>query len=71
VNDDELTIATSSADSTVRLWKFNPEKQNEKNKKKNIIIDSFQVFDLANSICFCVKLCLLPKAGGLLLAYGN
>lgn len=60
VVNGELTIATSSADSTVRLWRVNPD-------EKQADISSFQVFELpSNGICFNVKLCLLPRAGILL-----
>lgn len=62
--EGELTIATSSADSTVRLWRVNPDEyQNEETS-------SFQCFKLSNGICFAVKLCLLPNAG-ILLAFAT
>lgn len=56
----ELTIATSSADSTVRLWRLNPDEHKGEDNA------SFQLFNLFNGICFAVKLCLLPNAGILL-----
>lgn len=62
--DGELTIATASADSTVRLWRFDPDTQEEE------IVQSFQVIDLFNGICFAVKLCALPDSG-ILLAYAT
>lgn len=60
----EITIATASADLTVRLWRFNPDEQAEET------INSFQVFDLRNGICFCVKLVSIQTAG-MLLAYAT
>ena len=57
--DGEITVATSSADSTVRLWRLKPDENQD--------LSSFQVFDLfSNGICFNVKLCSLPNAGMLL-----
>lgn len=62
-NDGEITVASSSADSTVRLWRFNPDLDHE--------ADSFQVFDiLRNGICFNVKLFAMPDVG-ILLAYAT
>lgn len=60
----ELTIATASADSTVRLSRFNPEEEEDE------VVQSFQVFNLMNGICFAVKLCQLPNSG-ILLAYAT
>jgi elongator complex protein 2 len=56
----EITVATTSADSTVRLWRFNPDEQLQET------VECFQVIDLFNGICFEVKFCLLPNAGILL-----
>lgn len=59
----EITVATSSADSTVRLWRFNPETEASGE------VHSFQVFDIARSgICFKVKLYAVHDVG-MLLAY--
>lgn len=47
-----------------RLWRFAPDLDGGEN------VESFQVFNLCNGICFSVKMCLLPEAG-LLLAYAT
>lgn len=62
--NNELTIATASADSTVRLSRFNPDENEDE------IVQSFQVFNLFNGICFAVKLCLLPNSA-ILLAFAT
>lgn len=59
-----VTIATTSADSTVRLWRVKPDEQIDQ------IVNSFQAFDLRNGICLAVKLCLVPSVG-LLFAYAT
>lgn len=60
----KLTVASSSADSTVHLFRVNPDEHQE-------FASSFQVLDfLSNGICFTVKLCSLPNAG-ILLALGT
>lgn len=57
--DGELTVATSSADSTVRLWRMNPD------KPENLV--NFQVIEIfSNGICFNVKLYSLLNVGTLL-----
>lgn len=60
----ELIIATSSSDSTVRLWRMNPEINGDEP------VNSFQVISLSTGICFAVKLCSIPKAG-ILLAFAT
>lgn len=58
--NQELTVATSSADSTVRLWRVNPDEQQASST-------CFQVLELnANGLCFNVRLCSMPSAGLLL-----
>ncbi|CRL02882.1 CLUMA_CG015752, isoform A [Clunio marinus] len=62
-HNNEITIVTSSADSTVRLWRFKPEKEEKE-------ISSFQVFNLSSGICFAVKLFVLPT-NNILLAFAT
>lgn len=61
--NDNLTIVTTSADSTVKLWRVNS------NSKETV--ESFQTIELAKGgICFAVRLIQLSDAG-LLLAFST
>lgn len=60
----ELTIATASADSTVRLWRMNPETIGDET------VNSFQVFSLSTGICFAVKLWSIAQTG-IILAFAT
>lgn len=59
--DGEWTIATTSLDSTIRLWQKNPE------------TDQYETFDtisLGNGFCFALRMCILPDtADSIILAF--
>lgn len=55
--NNEVTVITASADSTVCLWRFNPDDHQDE------VVQSFQIFDLNTGICFAAKLFTLPNAG--------
>lgn len=59
-----VTAATTSADSTVRLWRVKPDEQIEE------AVVSFQVFNLYNGVCFAVKLCNVANSG-IILAFAT
>jgi elongator complex protein 2 len=62
--ENEFVVVTASADSTIRLFRFNPDEV-EGN------LEASQVIQLKNNgFCFCVKLFMMPKAG-LLLAFST
>lgn len=61
--NDELTIVTASADSTLRISKWKASDEGD-------TIASFQIISLFNGICFAVNLYELPNAG-IILAYSD
>lgn len=60
--DGEITVVTTSADSTVRVWRFDPDTAEADD------VNCFETFELKNGICFAVKLLLCPN-NAILLAY--
>ena len=53
----KLTIATGSADSTIRLW-----------HKVDGEFKDFQILNLKNGFCFAIRMCALPNTDTILMA---
>lgn len=58
----ELTVVTTSSDSTVRVWRVNPDEVQDED------VNCFETFELKNGICFAVRLFMSPQ-DAILLAY--
>lgn len=63
-NKSTFTAVTTSADSTIKLWRM------ERDHQIVDTLEAFQTIDLKTGICFAVKILKLPDAG-LLLAFST
>lgn len=55
---ENLTIATASTDSTIKLWRQTADN----------VITCFQTISLGNGLCFSIRMCRLPDTDAILMA---